>query len=120
MEPLKARYITKGIKWNSVFRPAGGNISTSKKISQHELGEAVDIGFSKIRGLPNDRELYFELAKEIQNSVPFDQMLLEYTSAGSVWIHVSFTTKRSLRYQVLTLNNHKTVGQGLILLGPKA
>jgi hypothetical protein len=119
VEPLFSRYREKGIKINDGFRRAGSKTSQSKTISQHEKGEAVDIGFSNIRGLPNDRELYYELAQEIRNVIPFDQMLFEYNQKGNVWIHISFTTKKQLRYEIFTYSEGKNIGPGLILKSKK-
>lgn len=104
VEPLFEKYGGDGITINSGFRSLGGN-------SQHERGQAVDIGFGGHRG---NRQFYFDKAKEIKNLVPYDQLLLEY-DGGSVWIHISFS-QESNRKQILTLNNHRTYGQGLILL----
>jgi hypothetical protein len=115
LEPLREKYSSIGFKINSAFREAGSNISKSKNISQHELGQAVDISFTTIRGKADDREQFYNLANEIKNIVPFDQLLLEYRSTGSVWIHISFTSQ-NLRRQVLTLNDDKTYGEGLHLL----
>lgn len=116
IEPLREKYSTLGFKINSCFREAGSKISKSKKISQHELGQAVDISFRKVRGTSGDREQFYNLANEIKDFVPFDQLLLETRSSGSVWIHISFKTG-TLRRQILTLNNDKLVRSGLILLG---
>lgn len=115
IEPLREKYAAIGFKINSCFREAGSSISKSKKISQHELGQAVDIGFSKYRGLPNDRDMYYQLAQEIKDTVPVDQLLLEYRSNGSVWIHISYTSG-PLRRQVLTMYNDKVFGEGLHLI----
>ena len=115
LEPLRAKYASLGFKLNSVFREAGSNISKSKNISQHELGHAADISFRKIRGLPNDREQFYKLANEIKDLVPFDQLLLEYRSTGSVWIHISFTPG-VLRRQILTMYNDKVFSEGLSLI----
>jgi hypothetical protein len=115
IEPLRERYSHLGFKINSCHREAGSNISKSKKISQHELGQAVDISFSEVRGQSNDREQFYNLAAEIKDAVPFDQLLLEYRSSGSVWIHISFNTT-NLRRQILTLNDDKVYGEGLYLL----
>jgi hypothetical protein len=111
-EPLFAKYKSYGIKFNSGYRNGNGT-------SQHELGQAIDIGFIAIRGKSNDRDEYFRIAGEIQNTVPFDQLLLEYTSSGSVWIHISYVHKKSMRTdgtRVMTFNNHKSIGRGLILM----
>jgi len=108
IEPLRAKYSNVGFKVNSCFRPRKNGKS------QHEFGQAIDIGFSLIRGKPGDKAEYHRIAKEIRAmGLPFDQMLLEYTSSGSVWIHMSFSTKQK-RGMVLTLNNHRTYGQGLL------
>lgn len=106
VEPLFEKYAQYGIKINSGFRNGNGK-------SQHEIGQAADFGVTKYTG--NRKEFMFNLAKEIKGSVPFDQLLFETTSGGSVWIHVSFT-KSGNRSQVLTFNDHKTVAQGLVLL----
>ena len=105
VEPIFEKYAQYGFKINSGFRNGNGT-------SQHEIGQAVDIGFSKYHG---NRQKYFEFAQEIKNLVPHDQFLLEYTDAGSVWIHISFK-KSGNRSQVMTFNNHKSVAQGLQLL----
>ncbi len=115
IEPLRELYSNVGFRINSCFRPAGSSVSKSRKISQHELGQAVDIGFSMIRGQPNDKQQYYNIAQQIKNQVPFDQMLLEYRSNGNVWIHISFTSG-NLRQEILTMYNDQTYGQGLILL----
>jgi hypothetical protein len=119
LEPLKAKYGALGFKVNSGFRPAGGNIShaSSGKISQHEKGMAADISFSAVRGKPGDRKKFYELAQEIKDLVPFDQMLLEYTDKGSVWIHLSYNPagRRTDSTRLMTFNNHKSIGNGLIL-----
>lgn len=110
IEPLRAKYAQAGFKINSGFRPRKNGKS------QHEFGQAVDIGFSLIRGKAGDKTEYHRIAKEIKEmGLPFDQMLLEYTSSGSVWIHLSFSTTQR-RGLVLTLNNHNTYGQGLLLI----
>jgi len=87
IEPLFEKYGHLGIKINSCFRPAGSKVSKSKGISQHELGQAVDLGFSKIRG---NKEEIFKIATEIRDTVNFDQLLFETTSDGWCWIHISY------------------------------
>jgi hypothetical protein len=111
IEPLRADadLSGKGFKINSCFRP----MKNGK--SQHEIGCAVDIGFSKIRGANDDRKQYYEIAKRIKGMIPFDQLILEYRSSGSVWIHISYVGTGN-RGQVLTLNDDKVIGVGLIEL----
>lgn len=115
IEPLKAKYAYLGFKINSCYRPAGSAVSRANGISQHELGQAVDISFSKVRGAPGDRQKFYELAQEIKDLIPFDQLLLEYRNGGSVWIHISYTSGKN-RKQILTLNNDRTHCQGLALI----
>lgn len=113
MEPIKLNYGDKLPVFTSVFRTP-----KTDKISQHELGEACDVVFTLNHGPSmSARRFHYEMAKALKETVPFDQMLLEYVTGGPVWIHLSYTSKRPLRYQILTLNNHRTVGQGLILMG---
>ena len=116
IEPLRALYSTQGFMITSCFREAGNSLSLANGVSQHELGQAVDIVFTSFRGQPNVRELYFNIAQQIKNQVPYDQLLLESTSNGSNWIHISFTTN-NLRRELLTLYNNKTYSQGLVLVG---
>lgn len=117
IEPLFAKYGKDGIKINSGFRPAGSGISKSKKISQHEVGQAVDIGFASIRG---NMKAFYDKANEIKGSLDFDQLLLESTSSGSIWIHVSCKKEgnrpASDGSKVMTFRNHKSVGSGLRML----
>lgn len=74
--------------------------------SQHNIGSAADTQYPGVA-----KKDYYEIAKWIKDNVLFDQLLLEYTSKGSVWIHVSYS--QTPRKQVLTLMNHSTYGQGL-------
>lgn len=107
IEPLFEKYSSLGIKIDSCIRPA-------KNGSQHEYGYAVDIGFSTIRGMSDDRAKYYALAQEIRDMVPVDQLLLEYRSNGNVWIHISYAPV--LRRNILTMSDDKTYAQGLVLL----
>lgn len=97
-------FVTSGFRHNN---------STSGKISDHVVGQAVDIQF---KGATNKD--YYEIAKKIKNLIPYKQLLLEYREnkgrAPSVWIHVSLTTEPAKNTgMVLTLFNDKTHSQGL-------
>lgn len=109
IEPLRAKYAAQGFKINSCFRPRRNGKS------QHEFGMAVDIGFSKIRGKPNDRIEYLKIAKEIAGLVPFDQLIFEMRSNGSVWIHISFNMN-NLRKVSFTMNNDRKISNDLVLV----
>jgi GH24 family phage-related lysozyme (muramidase) len=86
---------------NAFRRP--GDVSGSSKTSQHYLGQAADIvlpGFSRT-------EVY-EKIQEIQQLIPYDQLLLEYSGSRTVWIHVSFkyTGNRKVAF---TMRDHKRI-----------
>lgn len=133
LEPMLA-ILPSGIKgygkqWkiNSGYRiasniPAGG---VSK--SDHMIGRAIDLTL-----LPYDNtkaQRNFELASTIEKILPYDQLIMEYMSGGSNWIHISYRgletgdttgggTNRKLAF---TMSNGSTIRQngltGLYLLG---
>lgn len=109
VEPLWAKYASKGMVINSCFRA----VKSGK--SQHEIFQACDIGF-KPGGNKLSKKEYYDIAVEIKNTLQFDQLLLEYRDPGQYWLHISFN-KNGNRNQVLTLLNDKTYAQGLVLLG---
>ena len=104
---------------------AGNPLSKSKGISQHELGQAADISFSKVRGQANERQQFLDISTWIRDNILFDQLILEYrdydrirkvATPKQVWIHISYKTKGQNRNQVLTMNNDSVVAQGLALV----
>jgi hypothetical protein len=112
LEPIRAEY--KDVSINSGIRPAGNPYSQANKISQHELGQAADLGFPSAKTSIDKNKGYYDIAVWIKNNILFDQLLLEY-KGSSVWIHISFNTSGN-RQQVLTLLNDRTHNQGLALL----
>lgn len=102
LEPLKAA----GIKFSitSAFRVAGTvGVSKSGKVSDHDLGRAVDL---KVHGMTS-----YEAAVKLYPLVGniSKQFLLEYTSGGGGgWIHVAYSDGTKSALQMATLNNHKT------------
>jgi hypothetical protein len=98
LDPIKKKWpgmiITSGLR---DFVPAGG----SQK-SQHLVGQAVDIAFPGMsrKDLPGR-------ASEISAIIPYDQMLLEYSTSGNGWIHISL--RKQPRAQSFTMYNHKKV-----------
>jgi len=78
LEPIKAKYpsmlITNSYRHGSTI---GGGA--------HGTGQACDLQF---RGIP--AHSYFEIAKWIEQNVPYDQLLLEYLPGKTTWIHMSF------------------------------
>lgn len=85
---------------NSGYRSAALNaaIPNASSKSQHCKGEAVDI-----RPLNGDKLGLFRLIKA--SGLDFDQLINEYPNKDGVpsWIHVSYTTSRKNRRQVLVL-----------------
>lgn len=93
LQPTRDAY-GKAIKVNSGFRSdlvnkEVGGVSTS----QHRLGEAADI----TAGSKTENKKLFDIIKA---SGEFDQLIIEYDYS---WIHVSYTTKRKLRKQILKI-----------------
>ena len=94
LEPLRCRYgaiiITSGYRCLRLNRAVGG-VPTS----QHMRGEAADIF---IPNLEIGRK-YFDF---IKNNTTFDQLIWEPRGATIPrWLHVSYTTRRPNRMQVL-------------------
>lgn len=106
LQPLKDKYPNIVIK--SGFRQVNSGIS------QHEMGEAVDIQINN-----QTPELLYEVAHYIANNLPFDQLVLNFSNIGDgqPWIHVSFSPK-SLRGQVLTKDFADVFYEGLYLVEP--
>lgn len=102
LDTIKARY--PGMMITSAFRRPGDAAGSSPK-SQHYTGEAADI---VIQGF--DRQKHYEAILEIQKVVPYDQLLLEYSGANTVWIHVSYSSKGN-RKQNFTMRDHKRVSE---------
>jgi GH24 family phage-related lysozyme (muramidase) len=100
LDPIYDKYPNMVI--NSGFRRPGDAKNSSSK-SQHYLGMAADIHLNGYT-----REQYYNAVKEIQKLVPYDQLILEYTGAQGVWIHVSFNPKGN-RKQVFTMKDHKVI-----------
>jgi predicted chitinase len=102
-------------KINSGYRQGSGS-------SDHGLGRAIDIGLYG-GGISRNKNTY-ELAKQVERIVPYDQMIMEYRTPGQVWFHVGYRGTKVgdtsgggvNRRQAFTMLNDKTYGQGIILL----
>ena len=108
LEPIIDLY--PGMVITSGFRRPG-DVAQSSSTSQHYLGQAADIiipGFS--------RQKHYEAIQKIQQLIPYDQLLLEYSGANTVWIHVSFVYTAP-RKQNFTMRDHQRVsGNGTYTL----
>lgn len=101
LEPIVGLYpsmiITSGFR-----RP--NDVAESSATSQHYLGQAADIiipGFS--------RQKHYEAIQAIQQLIPYDQLLLEYSGKNTVWIHVSFKYTAN-RQMAFTMRDHQRYG----------
>lgn len=103
LQPLKERF--PDIVVVSGFRQVNNGIS------QHERGEAVDIRLGN-----QTPERLYTVADYITKTLPFDQLILNYSvRPRQSWIHVSFSSQ-SLRYEVLTRDLDDTFHEGLFLI----
>lgn len=103
LEPIREKWGS-AIVVSSGYRSKELNdvIPRASKTSQHCKGEAADI-----RPLDGRKLELFNMIKV--SGLPFDQLINEYPDKNGVpsWIHVSFTTSRKNRGQVLTLGGKK-------------
>ena len=87
----------------SAFRRPG-DVAASAAKSDHYLGTAVDIV------IPNTgRQGHYDAIQKIQQLVPYDQLILEYSGATTVWIHASFAYSGA-RKQIFTMRDHHRIG----------
>lgn len=114
LEKIKVKYpdmvVTSGFRSSATQK---GVKYGAKGVSQHELGQACDMQFTRA-----SNKQYFAIAQWIKENVPFDQLILEYKSTGTKrpWIHVSFKPSGN-RKMVLTMYNGATKAHGLVNLG---
>ena len=83
-EPIKAKY--PNVTITNSFRH--GYVNRGTKVpdrGQHGSGQAVDLQFRGVSAYS-----YIDIAKWIEQNIPYDQLLLEYRVGETVWIHVSF------------------------------
>jgi hypothetical protein len=114
LEPMLAAYglfvITSG------FRNKTGT-------SQHNKGQATDIQFTNFHTSNRTydakmevRQKYYDRAKDIRDTLEFDQLILEYFGTNP-WIHIS-SNPATHREKVLTqVSSSPSYSSGLILLG---
>ena len=101
LEPIINLY--PGMIITSGFRRPG-DVAASSKTSQHYNGQAADIvipGFN--------RQKHYEAIQKIAELIPYDQLILEYSGATTVWIHCSFSYTGS-RKMAFTMRDHSRYG----------
>lgn len=106
MERIRAALGNVPIKITSWYRsPELNKAIKGSKTSQHILGEAVDFICPSF-GTPE------EICKKIisigPELIPFDQLIYEHT-----WVHISFTTTKKPRREILTLLSSGNYTQGI-------
>ena len=109
LEPIKKAYPSMSIT-SGYRRP--GDVGASSAKSQHYTGQAVDIVISGF-----NRKKHYDAIQQIQQLVPYDQLILEYDGSSTVWIHCSFSYTGN-RKQHFTMYHHKrkgNIGQFLYL-----
>lgn len=96
---------------------SGYRMGTS--ISDHNKGRACDIQL-----IGRSKEDHFNLVKQLDSLVSYDQLILEYAGPTSVWIHTGFkgdgTTTfggGSNRLVAFTMLDHKKYSDQIVLLG---
>jgi hypothetical protein len=71
------------------------------------------------KSTPNRKEATYELAQQLEKSVPYDQIILEYRGGDQNWVHTSYDANKQ-RKQAFTMVNDKTYPQkgarGFILI----
>jgi hypothetical protein len=103
LEPILAQYPNMQVV--SGFRAA----LNSTTISQHELGQAVDLQF--VGATP---DAYYSIAVWIRDNCTYDQLILNYSTVngGTPFIHVSVQQTGNSK-QVLTMLNHQVIAGSL-------
>ena len=97
LEPLRQRFgrliVTSGYRCARLNEAVGG-----VPASQHLSGEAADLHMSSVA---QARRI---IAYAQEQQLPFDQMIVERVLGnGTCWLHVSHTTRRTNRRQVLEI-----------------
>lgn len=104
LDRIVERYGRGSFVITSGFRPEA-QARGGSGVSQHGLGQAVDIQFPSLSNSD-----YAARAQELLEVVSFDQLLLEYqtTGSGRPWIHISYKPQGNRR-QYFTMMNHQRV-----------
>lgn len=73
---------------NSGFRASDNIPAGGVKSSDHMFGRAIDFTLLPYDSTKAQRN--FELAKTIEKILPYDQIIMEYMSGGSNWVHIGY------------------------------
>ena len=92
-DDLGVIYVSSGYRSDALNKAIGG----SRK-SQHSKGEALDLDNDNKNGAASNSEIF----NYIKDNLDFDQLIWEFgTDEKPDWVHVSYTTKRPNRNQIL-------------------
>jgi hypothetical protein len=92
-DDLGVIYVSSGYRSDALNKAIGG----SRK-SQHSKGEALDLDNDNKNGAASNTEIF----NYIKDNLDFDQLIWEFgTDEKPDWVHVSYTTKRPNRNQIL-------------------
>jgi predicted chitinase len=112
--------------YNNKWRITSGyrmqSASVNSPTSDHPKGRACDI---QLTGRNKDQ--HYDLVKQLDKLVPYDQMILEYAGSNSVWIHTGFRgnggtvktygTGSVNRKMAFTMKDSSKIKDGFVLLG---
>ena len=92
-DDLGVIYVSSGYRSDALNKAIGG----SRK-SQHSKGEALDLDNDNKNVAASNTEIF----NYIKDNLDFDQLIWEFgTDVKPDWVHVSYTTKRPNRNQIL-------------------
>lgn len=109
LDPIKKRYPS--MKVMSALR----HPKNPEDVSQHTKGEAVDI---RIDGL--DRQGHYEAIQEIQQLVPYDELILEYDGKEFVFIHISLKKEGNRKVHYTMFHHQRKGNYGEFIYIPEA
>jgi predicted chitinase len=82
--------------------------------SQHNKGQAVDIGI--IAGSLDEKiQTAYDLTLELDKTVPYDQLILEYRHGTSCWIHCSYNgeSQRGMGFTMVNDSTYRRDSNGM-------
>jgi len=89
----------------------------------HGTGQSMDVQFSSLRATNNTKE-YFDRAQWVKNNLPYDQLILEYSTARgflTAWLHIGIYKDTGIQasssMKLITMMNHTIKTTGLSNLG---
>lgn len=92
-DALGVIYVSSGYRSKALNKAVGGSTK-----SQHSKGEALDLDNDNKNGAASNTEIF----NYIKENLDFDQLIWEFGNDEKPdWVHVSYTTRRPNRKQIL-------------------